>query len=144
VRQARLRHPEQAKPRPAGSPRPAAVRLGPGGAPAGRVDGGKKWDGSIVRPQPVEPDRARQVGQRERCGDDDGGERRLGQVARKATSLVTWVFAPACSATAVRGPQVLTENPWNRPAAMFAAPMPVISRPPSTVRPVRAANDEPS
>ena len=40
---------------------------------------------------------------------------------------VSCVFAPACSATAVREPLVLTGKPWKRPAAMFAAPMPTIS-----------------
>ena len=45
-------------------------------------------------------------------------------IAAAPTSPVTWVFAPACSATAVREPLVLTGKPWNSPAAMFAAPMP--------------------
>ena len=40
---------------------------------------------------------------------------------------VSWVFAPDRSATAVREPLVLTGKPWNRPAARFAAPMPIIS-----------------
>src|SRR3984885_12162380 len=40
---------------------------------------------------------------------------------------VSWVFAPDRSATAVRDPLVLTGNPWNRPAARVAAPLPVIS-----------------
>ncbi len=48
-------------------------------------------------------------------------------IASAPTSPVTWVFAPACSATAVRDPLVLTGNPWNRPAAMLAAPTPIIS-----------------
>ena len=63
-------------------------------------------------------------------------------MAAAPTSPVTCVLAPACSATAVREPLVLTGKPWNRPAAMFAAPMPVISRLPLTVWPVRAAKDE--
>ena len=50
------------------------------------------------------------------------------------------VFAPACSATAVREPLVLTGKPWKKPAAMLAAPMPIISWLPSTSCPVRAAN----
>ena len=37
---------------------------------------------------------------------------------------------------------MLTGNPWNRPAARFAAPSPVISRLPSISWPVRAANTE--
>ena len=63
-------------------------------------------------------------------------------IATAPTSPVTCVFAPACSATAVREPLVLTGKPWNSPAAMLAAPMPIISRLPSTSCPVRAANDD--
>ena len=37
------------------------------------------------------------------------------------------VFAPDCSATAVRDPLVEIANPWKNPAAMFAVPMPIIS-----------------
>ena len=50
------------------------------------------------------------------------------------------VLAPACSATAVREPLVLTGKPWKNPAATLAAPMPIISPLPSTSCPVRAAN----
>ena len=53
---------------------------------------------------------------------------------------VSWVFAPDRSATAVRDPLVLTGNPWNSPAARFAAPIPIISPLPRTSCPVRAAN----
>jgi hypothetical protein len=60
-------------------------------------------------------------------------------IATAPTRPVTWVFAPARSATAVREPLVLTGNPWKKPAAMFAAPMPIISRLPSTRWFVRAA-----
>ena len=63
-------------------------------------------------------------------------------IAAAPTSPVTCVLAPACSATAVREPLVLTGKPWNRPAAMFAAPIPTISRLPLIVCPVRAANAE--
>src|SRR5258708_30511031 len=55
---------------------------------------------------------------------------------------VSWVFAPDRSATAVRDPLVLTGNPWNRPAARFAAPIPIISPLPRTSWPVRAANPD--
>ena len=58
------------------------------------------------------------------------------------TTPVSWVLAPARSATAVREPLVLTGKPWNRPAARFAAPMPSISWLPRISCPVRAANDE--
>ena len=44
---------------------------------------------------------------------------------------VSWVFAPDRSATAVRDPLVLTGNPWNKPAAKFATPIPIISPLPS-------------
>ena len=37
---------------------------------------------------------------------------------------------------------MLTGNPWKNPAAMLAAPIPIISRSPSTSWPVRAANAE--
>ena len=53
---------------------------------------------------------------------------------------VSCVFAPDRSATAVRDPLVLTGNPWNNPAARFAAPIPIISPLPRTSCPVRAAN----
>ena len=53
---------------------------------------------------------------------------------------VSWVLAPDRSATAVRDPLVLTGNPWNKPAARFAAPMPIISWLPWISCPVRAAN----
>ena len=57
------------------------------------------------------------------------------------TTPVSWVLAPARSATAVRDPLVLTGKPWKSPAARFAAPIPIISWLPSTSWPVRAAND---
>ena len=56
------------------------------------------------------------------------------------TTPVSWVLAPDRSATAVRDPLVLTGNPWNKPAARFATPIPVISPLPSISCPVRAAN----
>ena len=56
------------------------------------------------------------------------------------TTPVSCVLAPACSATAVRDPLVLTGNPWKNPAATFAAPIPIISPLPLTSWPVRAAN----
>ncbi len=55
------------------------------------------------------------------------------------TSPVSWLFAPDCSATAVREPLVDTAKPWNRPAARFAVPMPIISWFGSTSSPRRAA-----
>ena len=63
-------------------------------------------------------------------------------MAPAPTSPATWVFAPACSATAVREPLVLTGNPWNRPAARFAVPIPISSWLPSISWPVRAANED--
>jgi len=58
------------------------------------------------------------------------------------TRPVTCERAPAVSATAVRDPLVLTGNPWKKPAAMLAAPMPIISWLPRTRSPCLAANDD--
>jgi hypothetical protein len=58
------------------------------------------------------------------------------------TTPVTWERDPACSDTAVRDPLVLTGKPWNRPAAMFAAPIPIISWSPRTRSPRRAAKED--
>ena len=58
------------------------------------------------------------------------------------TTPVTCEREPACSATAVRDPLVLTGKPWKSPAAMLAAPMPIISWSPWTRSPRRAANDD--
>jgi hypothetical protein len=57
------------------------------------------------------------------------------------TSPVSWLFAPDCSATAVR--ELLEEmaKPWKNPAAMFADPMPIISWFGFTCSPRRALND---
>ena len=63
-------------------------------------------------------------------------------IAAAPTSPVSCVFAPACSATAVREPLVLTGNPWKSAAPRLAAPIPIISPFPSTSWPVRAANAE--
>ena len=76
-----------------------------------------------------------------RGGDDHRGQRRLRQVredrveeqqqqhdgagARRRRSAGS--SRSAFSATAVRDALVDTAKPWNRPAAMFAAPMPIIS-----------------
>ena len=70
------------------------------------------------------------------CGrlrSSPGASSRIRVIATAPTNPVTCVFAPACSATAVREPLVLTGNPWNRPAARFAAPIPTISLLPSMV-----------
>ena len=40
---------------------------------------------------------------------------------------MSWVFAPAASATGVREELLLIGNPWNSPAARLAAPRPIIS-----------------
>ena len=63
-------------------------------------------------------------------------------MANAPTRPVTCVLAPACSATAVRDPLVDTGNPWKNPAAILAAPIPIISRLPSISSPERAANDD--
>ena len=51
----------------------------------------------------------------------------MAAIARAPTTPVSWLLAPDCSATAVRDPLVLTGKPWNSPAEMLAAPMPIIS-----------------
>ena len=61
-----------------------------------------------------------------------GAKSSSSRIARAPTTPVTWLFAPACSATAVREPLVLTGNPWNNPAATFETPMPIISWLPCT------------
>ena len=61
-------------------------------------------------------------------------------ISAAPTTPVSWLFAPARSATAVREPLVLTGKPWKSPAARLAAPIPIISWLPSTSCPVRAAN----
>ncbi len=55
---------------------------------------------------------------------------------------VSCVFAPDCSATAVRDPLVETAKPWRKPAVTFAAPMPIISWFGSTSSPRLAAKLE--
>ena len=55
------------------------------------------------------------------------------------TTPVTWLLAPACSATAVRDPLVEMAKPWKNPAATFEAPMPTISWFGSISSPRRAA-----
>ncbi len=69
-----------------------------------------------------------------------GASTSISTIAPAPTTPVSCDLAPACSATAVREPLVLTGKPWNSPAATFAAPMPIISPLPSTSCPVRSAN----
>ncbi|MCY1364241.1 hypothetical protein D9M69_510370 [compost metagenome] len=40
---------------------------------------------------------------------------------------LSWVRAPAASATGVRDELLLTGKPWKKPAARLAAPRPIIS-----------------
>jgi hypothetical protein len=47
--------------------------------------------------------------------------------ARAPTTLVSWVLAPAASATGVRDELLLIGKPWKNPAARLAAPSPTIS-----------------
>ncbi len=64
------------------------------------------------------------------CGrscSSDGRNSSKSTTIAAPTSPVTWDLEPACSATAVREPLDETAKPWNRPAAAFAAPMPIIS-----------------
>ncbi len=63
----------------------------------------------------------------------------ISATAAAPTSPATWLFAPDCSATAVRDPLVDTAKPWNNPAATFAVPRPIISWSGRTSSPRRAA-----
>ena len=56
----------------------------------------------------------------------------ISRMSPAPTTPVSWVRAPDCSATAVREPLVLTGKPWKKEAAMFAAPIPIISWLPRT------------
>ena len=62
------------------------------------------------------------------------------RISTAPVTPVSCVFEPERSATAVRDPLVLTGKPWKRPAARFAAPIPIISWLPRISCPVRAAN----
>ena len=50
-----------------------------------------------------------------------GTATKMSTMAPAPTRPATCVFAPACSATAVREPLVLTGNPWNSPAATLSS-----------------------
>ena len=57
------------------------------------------------------------------------------------TMPASWLLAPDCSATAVRELLAETANPWKKPAAMLAEPMPIISWFGFTCSPRRALNE---
>ena len=64
------------------------------------------------------------------CGrfrNSPGTNSSMAAIGTAPTTPVSWLLAPARSATAVREPLVLTGKPWNSPAARLAAPMPIIS-----------------
>ena len=48
-------------------------------------------------------------------------------IASAPTTPVSWVLAPAASATGVREELLLIGKPWKKPAARLAAPRPTIS-----------------
>ena len=77
-----------------------------------------------------------------RSRSSPGAKSSMRRIAAAPTRPVTWLLAPFWAATAVRDPLVLTGKPWKKPAAMFAAPTPTISRSPSTSEPLRAANTD--
>ena len=96
----------------------------------------------VPRMSASESDAAITIAARVGCGrlrSSPGTSSRIRVIETAPTRPATWVFAPACSATAVRDPLVLTANPWNRPADTFAAPIPIISWFPSTRLPDRPA-----
>ena len=68
-----------------------------------------------------------------------GATRSITAIATAPTTPVSWLFAPAASATGVREELLLMGNPWNRPAARLAAPRPTISWFGSTGVRIRAA-----
>ena len=72
------------------------------------------------------------------CSNHGRNNSRIATIAAPA-SPVTCDFEPACSATAVREPLAEIANPWKRPAATFAAPIPIISWFGSISSPRRAA-----
>ena len=104
-------------------------------------DEGEDEVGAALAPQPSQSGDVREG---QRCGDDDCCERGLRKIAEQSgaamsrattaaapTRPVTWVREPLWNATAVRDPLALTGNPWKHPAAILAAPTPIISRFPS-------------
>ena len=116
---------------------------------------GRDREQELDAPLAPEPYGPRDVSQRKRRRDNDSGECRLGRFFRSPgtntsistitaapTTPVSCVLAPACSATAVRDPLVLTGNPWKKPAATFAAPIPTISPLPLSSCLVRVAKAE--
>ena len=75
-----------------------------------------------------------------RFRNSPGTNSSMAAIIRAPVTPVSWLLAPARSATAVRDPLVLTGKPWNSPAARLAVPMPIISWLASTSWPVRSAN----
>ena len=78
------------------------------------------------------------------CGrfrSSPGASTSISTIAAAPTTPVSCVLAPACSATAVREPLVLTGNPWKKPGARrWRRRCRSSPRSPSTSWPVRAAN----
>ena len=56
-----------------------------------------------------------------------GASTRSSAIATAPTTPVSWVRAPAASATGVRDELLLIGKPWKNPAARLAAPRPTIS-----------------
>ena len=105
----------------------------------------RRWRQSRTRPgmSASDSDAAMTMAASVGCGrlrSSPGTNTSMSTIAAAPTTPVSCVLAPACSATAVREPLVLTGKPWKNPAATLAAPMPIISPLPSTSWPVRAAN----
>ena len=51
-----------------------------------------------------------------------GKKSSMSAISTAPTTPVSWVLAPAASATGVREELLLTEKPWKKPAATLAAP----------------------
>ncbi|MCY1557077.1 hypothetical protein D9M68_938920 [compost metagenome] len=62
-----------------------------------------------------------------RCLSRLGASSNSSATPRAPKTPVSWVFAPAASATAVRDALLLIGKPWNRPVAKLATPRPTIS-----------------
>ena len=68
-----------------------------------------------------------------------GANSSISAITAAPTTPVSWVLAPADSATGVRDELLEIGKPWNRPVARFAAPSAIISRFGSTSSPSLAA-----
>ena len=112
-------------------------RATPRNAAIDRLNSVRRWCHSRVVPARSASDRdaAMTTAPRVGCGrslSSPGTSTSISVMVTAPTTPVSCDLAPACSATAVRDPLVLTGNPWKNEAATLAAPMPTISWLPRT------------